>query len=185
MDNRSFQTLNHLFFALWRLGLGWLIGRRLLLLTTVGRRSGEPHRVVVGFQFRAGTFYVISAAGSGTDWYRNLMARPPATIQAWPGPRSVRARRLSEPAELAAMYRIWRERVPGTMARFLESAGVDDREQAVRESGRRLHWVALEPTGQKTPEMTPPDLIWVWPAAVLAALLYRVLRRRRVGRTEA
>lgn len=150
------QLANALVRLAWRLGLGWLVGRRLLLLTTVGRSSGRLHRVPVDFVFRGGTFYVRSTAGEATDWCRNLAAQPVCTTQTWPGPKAARARRITDPDELADVaLLLGRERLePGT-------------------------WVALEPTAQKAPLMLEPDLIWAWPVAAALWLLGRRARRSR------
>ena len=123
----------------WRLGLGWLVGRWLLLITTANRRVAVPYRLF------AGTFYVERA---DAPWAADLDSSPPATVQAWPGPRSVRARPLRD----------------------------DERELAGRLWGGHRDLIALDPTGQRTPEMTPPDLVWVW---AVAALLLVLLRRQR------
>jgi hypothetical protein len=127
----------------WRLGLGWLIGRKLLLLTTTERRLALPYRMF------AGTFYLERTAA---PWATDLDRSPFAMVQAWPGPRSVRARRIDDSDEQELAAALWG----------------DDRPL-----------IALDPTGHRTPEITPPDLIWVWPLAVAAWLLWRRRGSRR------
>jgi len=73
---------------LYRLGLGRLIGKHTLLLTTTGRRTGHPRVVPLDYQEEAGTFYLIAEQGTHATWYRNLIARPEVTLQ-------VGARRLA------------------------------------------------------------------------------------------
>ncbi len=60
------------------IGLGVLIPRNVLILTTVGRRSGRPHRTPVEFSPGPGTdvYLVMSGWDGHTDWYRNLCADP-------------------------------------------------------------------------------------------------------------
>lgn len=123
----------------WRLGLGWLVGRRMVLLTTSQRR------VVVPFRQFAGTFYLRK---DGSAWVDDLAASPAVTIQAWPGPRSVRARTLESTQERRLVTELWG----------------DDSEV-----------VALSPTGQRTPDMTTPDLVWVWPLLALLMVARRIL----------
>ncbi len=56
-----------------------------LFLTTRGRRSGAPHRVELWFAYAEGTVYLLAhpgPAGSGPDWYRNLLAAPDCTLEA-------------------------------------------------------------------------------------------------------
>jgi hypothetical protein len=122
----------------WRLGLGWLVGRHRILLTTANER------VVLPFRFFAGTFYLRRVEAS---WVNDLASSPPATVQAWPGPRSVRARSIEDPEEVTLVKHLW---------------------------GGDGPVVALSPTGQRTPDMTAPDLLWVWP---LGLVVWQAVRR--------
>lgn len=59
--------------------LGWLLGKRFLCLTHVGRRSGRRYRTVlevVGTDPAAGEVMVIAGLGPSSDWYRNIQANP-------------------------------------------------------------------------------------------------------------
>lgn len=60
---------------LYRLGLAGRMGRRLLLLTTTGRRTGRPRTVGLNYVLDGRTVYVLSGFGR-TDWYVNLLADP-------------------------------------------------------------------------------------------------------------
>lgn len=60
---------------LYRAGLGWLLGRRLVMIEHVGRKSGEPRFVVVEVVERTGrALRVASGFGAKAQWYRNLRA---------------------------------------------------------------------------------------------------------------
>jgi deazaflavin-dependent oxidoreductase (nitroreductase family) len=93
-------TLGRLFFrapiVLYRIGLGGLMPMQ-LLITTVGRRSGQPRHAVVDVlrhDAATDTYHVVSAYGETSDWYRNLKANPAVCVQ-------VRWRRF--PARAAAL----------------------------------------------------------------------------------
>ena len=64
---------------------GPMAGRPLMILTTIGAKSGEPREAIVTFT-REGDSYVIAASKGGADinpqWYHNLLAHPEATIEA-------------------------------------------------------------------------------------------------------
>lgn len=69
---------------LYRMGLGGLMFGQ-VMLTTVGRKSGQPHRAVVDLlkhDAATDTYYVVSAYGGRSDWYRNLQANPAVRVQA-------------------------------------------------------------------------------------------------------
>src|SRR2546421_2627703 len=72
---------------------GPMAGRKLLLLTTIGARSGQPQTVVLGFG-REGDRFLIIASNNGAAqhpfWYRNLLAKPEVTVEV--GPRKFEAR---------------------------------------------------------------------------------------------
>lgn len=60
----------------YSLGLGPIAGRAVLLLTTVGRKSGLPRITPLLYDEMDGIIYVGSARGAKADWYRNLQANP-------------------------------------------------------------------------------------------------------------
>lgn len=72
----------------WRLGLGWLLGRRRVLLTTQDR-TGSVRRSLVRYRFYAGNLYLPTDAAA---WETDLGDVPRATAQAHPGPLGVRCR---------------------------------------------------------------------------------------------
>lgn len=73
-------------FPIWcyRLGIGWLLGRRFLLLNHTGRRSGLIRQTVlevVDYDPDTETYCIASGFGHQSDWYQNLLNTPNATIQ--------------------------------------------------------------------------------------------------------
>ncbi|MCP3986732.1 MAG: nitroreductase family deazaflavin-dependent oxidoreductase [bacterium] len=83
--------------ALYRMGLGGLLGSRFLLLHHVGRRSGLPRRAVLEvMRLDPATRTCIIASGFGeqADWFRNLMARPETRIELGWKKIDIRAERL-------------------------------------------------------------------------------------------
>lgn len=62
---------------LFRHGLGWLFGGRMLLLEHVGRSSGQVRYVVLEVVDRdPGSAVVASGFGRRSQWFRNLVATP-------------------------------------------------------------------------------------------------------------
>src|SRR5690625_2442833 len=69
------RWLMRLPIGLFRSGLGWVLGPRLLMIEHLGRRSGKPRYVVVEVLERGpGRFIVASGFGPGAQWYQNLRA---------------------------------------------------------------------------------------------------------------
>ena len=103
----------------YRLSGGWLGGRfpggaPVLLLTTVGRRTGQP-RTAPLLYLREGENFVVVASKGGMShhplWYKNLEANPRVEVEIGRERRTMVARRAtaSEKAavwpRLVAMYR--------------------------------------------------------------------------------
>jgi deazaflavin-dependent oxidoreductase (nitroreductase family) len=63
----------------YRLGLGWPLGHRVVLLEHRGRTTGRPVRTalrVVRWDPASRHLLVTAGSGPGTDWYRNVLAHP-------------------------------------------------------------------------------------------------------------
>ena len=90
-------------------------GKTLLLLHTIGAKTGEEHITPVAY-FRDGSRYVIiaSKAGAPTNpaWYFNLLAHPQVTIEVGVETMRVRASVAPEP-ERTRLYAKMTEYMPG------------------------------------------------------------------------
>lgn len=74
-------------------------GMPLLVLTTVGRKSGKRRSTPLGY-LRLGNGYAVIASNAGSDrvpaWWLNLQADPVAQVLADRTPHTVRARRATD-----------------------------------------------------------------------------------------
>jgi deazaflavin-dependent nitroreductase family protein len=70
------------------------VGANLLLLTTTGAKSGEPHTAPLGYT-RDGGRYVVAGSNSGrsvnADWIANVRADPIVTLEVGPDTFQARA----------------------------------------------------------------------------------------------
>ena len=85
---------------------GRLLGVPMLLLTTTGRRSGQPHTTALTY-LTEGVHFVIVASNGGAPhhpaWLLNLRAHSEAQIQVGATPHHVRAREAAG----AERERLW------------------------------------------------------------------------------
>lgn len=68
---------------LYRLRLGWLLGRRFMQITHVGRHSGKLRRTVLAvlrFDEKTKEIYAVSA-WKGSDWYYNIQSSPALQVE--------------------------------------------------------------------------------------------------------
>ncbi len=153
---------------LYRIGMGFLIGRLFMVLTTTGRKSGQPRRTAIEFHEYKGRNYVFGAWGKQADWLKNIQANPLVTIQTWRGAQSVTARRLTTDAELAEAFEYAMSNP--SMRMVLKSVGFELTLEQFLVQKERLIFVTFDPADQTTPEPLKVDLWWVW-LVVIAVIL--------------
>lgn len=132
---------------LYRLGLGWLLGTRFLLLGHTGRKSGKPRQVVlevVKYEPASGRAYVASGFGRKSDWYLNVKANPQVEVQVWNHRFQARAEELSE-ADSESLLLEYGSAHPGALRMLNSLLGYDLQpgEQGIRELAHRLPLIAL------------------------------------------
>jgi deazaflavin-dependent oxidoreductase (nitroreductase family) len=122
----------------YRLGLGGLVGPRILLLTTIGRKTGRTHYTPLEFTYdeSTGSYFVMTGWGIKTDWYRNALANPQVKVQvgwkkfdaqAEPVPHVEVARFMMDIVQRAprmlAVFQRWCDRpIDGTLTSYIYAA---------------------------------------------------------------
>lgn len=134
---------------LYRARLGRLLGHRLVLINHTGRVSGKQRQVVVEvaqWDRRTGAVAVVSGFGPGSDWYRNLLAHPAASIQLGAHIISVQAVPVSpgQAGEVMADYARCHPRAASNLCRFM-GFDVDGSDDDYRAAGRQMTALRLEP----------------------------------------
>ena len=88
----------------YKLGLGWMLDKRFLLLTTTGRKSGKPHSTPLEFVYnlQEDSYRISPGWGGNTDWYKNLRHDPHVTVQV--GRRKFAAIAKPAPGEESAKF---------------------------------------------------------------------------------
>jgi len=114
---------------LYRIGLGGLMAKSTLVLTTTGRRSGRPRATPVNYWEAGDVFYALAGSGTYADWYRNLVAQPEVEVQI--GRRRLRAiaSPLTDLRDKAHALWLFGQRSPGAAERYFgipRGAGEED-----------------------------------------------------------
>jgi deazaflavin-dependent oxidoreductase (nitroreductase family) len=80
-------------------------GTTALILTTTGRRSGEPRSTPLIYQAHDDAYLVVASNGGADEpaWFLNLRAEPDVTVQVLADRFDARAR-VAEPDERAEMW---------------------------------------------------------------------------------
>ncbi|MDF1499904.1 MAG: nitroreductase/quinone reductase family protein [Anaerolineales bacterium] len=136
-----------LFF--YRLGLGALLGRKVMLLTTTGRKTGIPRTTPLQYERYRGAYYVGSMRGASADWYKNLVADPNVSLQI--GRKTIRGRAepIEEPEKVFEFIRYRLDKNPvmiGAILRFDGLSSAPD-ENELRDYARGLTLAAIRAEG--------------------------------------
>ena len=113
-----------LFKALYSLGLGPLVGRVILLLTTTGRKTGLPRVTPLQYEEIDNAIYVASARGVKSDWFRNILANPCVTVQLRSSDFQGIAQPITDPKSIADFLELRRLRHPHMIRAILKAEGL-------------------------------------------------------------
>lgn len=142
---RNIQKLHRLLYAV---GLGPLLGRVILLLTTTGRRSGLKRVTPLQYELIGGNYYVGAARGLKADWVRNIQVCPQVEVRVGTLCFEGVAEVITDPSRFADFLETRLERHPRLIGLILEKAhGLPRRpgRQQLEDLGRSEAFVILYP----------------------------------------
>ncbi len=108
----------------YAVGLGPLIGRVVLLLTTTGRKSGLPRVTPLQYEQVDNTIYVGAARGQKADWFRNIVANPYVQVQVQSQRFRGVAEPITDPARIADFLELRLRRHPRMVGAMLYGEGM-------------------------------------------------------------
>jgi deazaflavin-dependent oxidoreductase (nitroreductase family) len=112
------------FKALYAIGLGPLVGRLVLLLTTTGRKSGLPRTTALQYEEVDGAIYLGSSKGTHADWFKNLVANPCVTVRVKSRQFSGQAQAVTDPALVADFLELRLRHHPRMVSTMLKAEGL-------------------------------------------------------------
>lgn len=80
-DWSKMKNIQKIHRVLYAIGLGPLIGKIILLLTTTGRKSGTKRVTPLQFEKIGDDYYLGAARGLKADWVRNIQSKPQVEIR--------------------------------------------------------------------------------------------------------
>ena len=113
--------------ALYRLGLGGLLGQRFVRLSHVGRKTGKLHQTVVeviGHDTDTDAYFIASGWGYKSQWYQNLQAHPDIDVLVGRRHLHVHAQTLT-PQAAARVLLAYRKRYPVAARELGRVMGID------------------------------------------------------------
>lgn len=116
---KNIQKLHRVLYAI---GLGPIIGRIILLLTTIGRKTGLKRVIPLQYEEIEGKYYLGSARGLQADWVRNIQCNPQVDVRV----KSLRfhgqAEVVTEPARIADFIEVRLQRHPLMIGMIMQKA---------------------------------------------------------------
>lgn len=176
---RIFWYLNKYFMVpIFRLGLGPFfvnpLAGYIMVLKTIGRKSGKTYYTPVNYAIRKGNVYCISGGRRTSDWFRNLLAHPETEI-ILPGTAIfARAEEVSDPDEKLALCR--QVFINAGFAGFFE--GYNPRrisDEAFREKITNLPLLRFQPIGLGNGAADPAGWVWIWTLLVTILIIWGLI----------
>jgi len=108
----------------YAVGLGPLIGNSVLLLTTLGRKSGLPKITPLVYEELDNKIVVASARGTAADWLRNIMVNPKVSVRVGRRQFDAVAEMTCDPERIADYLQQQLERKPAMFGAILRAQGL-------------------------------------------------------------
>jgi deazaflavin-dependent oxidoreductase (nitroreductase family) len=108
----------------YAIGLGPVMGRVILLLTTVGRKSGKPRVTPLQYEEIDGKIYLGAALGPKADWVRNIQANPKVEVRVKSRRFSGLAEIITNPKPIADFLEVRLRRHPRMVSAMLRAEGM-------------------------------------------------------------
>jgi deazaflavin-dependent oxidoreductase (nitroreductase family) len=116
---KNVQKIHRLLYAV---GLGQVIGKIILLLTTTGRKSGQPRVTPLQYEEINGEYYLGAARGLQADWVRNLQANSQVEVRVGAKHLHGKAEVVTDPARIADFIEIRLQRHPVMIGLIMQKA---------------------------------------------------------------
>jgi len=181
----DFKKFNKFMVTNFRLGLGPLFTGKLgnighiMVLTTIGRKSGLRRRTPVNYAILRGSVYCVAGFGQRADWFRNVQADPNVEVwignQGWTG----QAHHIEDPQDWLPAYRQVMINSGFAAQSFMGIDPLTAPDNALLELGADTPTVRIDIDYPLTGRAgRPGDLIWVWPVVGLALVAAWLLQQR-------
>jgi deazaflavin-dependent oxidoreductase (nitroreductase family) len=116
---KNIQKIHRLLYAV---GLGPIVGRIILLLTTTGRRSGKKRVTPLQYEKIGTDYYLGAARGLNADWVRNIQSNAQVEIRVGGKHFLGAAEIVAESSRFADFLEVRLERHPRMVGLIMEKA---------------------------------------------------------------
>ena len=110
--------------VLYKLGLHRFMGHVVLLLTTIGRKTGLERVTPLQYEQIDDAYFVASARGPMADWYQNILSNPIVEVQVKSHRFQAVAEPTTDPSRIADFLQVRLKRYPAMVGNMLRSEGL-------------------------------------------------------------
>jgi deazaflavin-dependent oxidoreductase (nitroreductase family) len=121
-DWAKMKNIQKIHRVLYAIGLGPLIGRIILLLTTTGRRSGMKRVTPLQNEMIGSDYYLGSARGIKSDWVRNIQTNQQVEVRVGAKHFYGTAEVICDPSKFADFMEVRLERHPFMIGLIMQKA---------------------------------------------------------------
>lgn len=116
------KNIQRIHRVLYAIGLGPLIGRIILILTTTGRKSREKRVTPLQYELIGSDYYIGAARGLKADWVRNIQSAPQVEVRVGRKYFHGVAEVITESSRFADFLEVRLERHPRMIGLIMEKA---------------------------------------------------------------
>lgn len=150
-DWAKMKNIQKIHRFLYAIGLGPIVGKIILLLTTTGRKSGQKRVTPLQYEEIDGKYYLGSARGTHSDWYRNIEADGRVEVRVKNRRFRGLAETVTDPVCIADFLEIRLQRHPRMMGLMMEKThGLPRRpsREQLEELAKSLSVVKIQPVAE-------------------------------------
>lgn len=111
--------------------------RQLMVITTTGRKSGKKFTIPIGFAPDGRDFLAFNLGG-GSNWYKNLLTNPRATLEVMGEKVEVHTESLTSPEQRRAAIEVYQRERPEMFSRFFEADASEPTDQLLTKMDKIL-----------------------------------------------
>jgi deazaflavin-dependent oxidoreductase (nitroreductase family) len=174
-----FRILNRFVIVpMFRLGLGPFFGNPLagyvMVLRTIGRKTGKVRYVPVNYAISNGSIYCLAGFGRTSPWFLNLLANPDIEVILPGGAIAGHVEEAADPAERVRVLRqVLKNAGFATIFEGLNPYRASDEDLARKTAEQPL--IRIRPTGLGSGAGDPGGWAWLWTVAAGVAVVALVI----------
>jgi deazaflavin-dependent oxidoreductase (nitroreductase family) len=162
----------------WRLGLGPVLGRYIMLITQINHKTGNPCKTSMEFFEVNGIKYIANVFGIQSKWYRNILANPRVTIQTADGTEQMVAVPVTADDEFITIIEWLLHRNPKFANQYIGNLEPQTNRKGFLKYKEELTFLRFDPTSEPTPQGLDVDLAWIWPILLIWSIIFRPRRKK-------